>query len=132
MQIGLLGGVIFEVSDETVKTLNNMVWSGSANYTTHKRHLNNSKTEFVGNNPDQIKFDILVSAYLGVNPQAVISQLFTYMRTATTLPFVLGSKAYGKYRWTIQQLQIKAKYYDREGDMTQATLSVSLLEYLKQ
>ena len=128
----MLGDIIFEVSDETVMTLKNLQWSGSAQYATHKRLLTNAKTEFVGINTDQVKFDIVVSAYLGVNPQTVIGKLFTYERTGTTLPLVIGRKAYGKYRWTVQQHQVKAQFFDGEGDMTHCTISVSLLEYLKQ
>ena len=51
--IGYLGtsaeeGLIFEVSDETLETIKNMVWSGSARYATHQRHLTHALTEFVG------------------------------------------------------------------------------------
>ena len=34
--IGCLGDIIFEVSEATVRTLDNMVWSGSARYAVHE------------------------------------------------------------------------------------------------
>ena len=68
MQIGTLGEVVFSVSDSVVETINNFVWSGSARYAAHQRHLTNALTEFTGLDPDGITFDIFVSAYLGVDP----------------------------------------------------------------
>ena len=131
MRIGMLGDIIFEVSDETVMTLKNMQWSGSARHAIHQRLLTNAKTEYTGIDPDKMKFDIVISAYLGVNPQTVIAKLFTYERTGTSLPLVIGHKAYGKYRWVIQQHQTKAQFFDGEGDLTHCTVTVSLLEYLR-
>ena len=37
--VGCLGDVIFTVSKDVVRTLDNMVWSGSARYAVHERHL---------------------------------------------------------------------------------------------
>ncbi len=95
MRIGMLGDIIFEVSDETVMTLKNVQWSGSARYATHQRILTNAKTEFTGVDTDKIKFDIVLSAYLGVNPQTVIAKLFQYEREGRTLPLVIGRTASG-------------------------------------
>lgn len=132
MVLGSLGKNVFEVSEDVVKTLNKLKWGGSTRYATHQRHGTDAMTEFTGRNADTIQFDMTVSAYLGVNPQAVVAQLFTDMRNGTTLPFVLGNKAYGKYRWVITKLNINAEYFDGDGDMTQAKLTVNLQEYIKQ
>ncbi len=132
MKIGMLGDILFEVSDDVVRTIRNAQWSGSVRFSTHQRHLTDAKTEFTGINPDQMKFDIVLSAYLGVNPQTEISKIFKYERDGKTLPLVIGRKGYGKYRWTITQHQIKMEYYDGDGDLTQATVTVSLQEYLNR
>ena len=68
--IGYLGtsaeeGLIFEVSSETLETINNMNWSGSARYAVHQRHNTHALTEFVGLDPDKITFDITFLAQLG-------------------------------------------------------------------
>ena len=130
MEIGKLGDIVFEASDEAVQTLNNMAWSGSVNYTTHKRHLTHAKTEYTGMNPDQITFDMTLSAYLGVNPQTAINKIWKYERDGELLPLAVGHKGYGKYRWTITKHSIKLKYFDAEGDMTHAVVSISLQEYV--
>ena len=58
--IGCLGDVVFTVSRDVVRTLDNMTWGGSARYATHERHLTNALTEYTGLDPDTITFDILL------------------------------------------------------------------------
>ena len=130
MVLGALGDIVFEVSDDTAKTLSNLSWGGTASYATHKRHGYHSMTEYTGIGADTISFDMILSAYLGVNPQAVLSQLFIYERAGTTLPFVLGNKAYGKYRWVITKHSMKSQFFDGAGDLTQCKVTVSLQEYI--
>ena len=132
MQVGYLGEIIFMVSDDTVETINNFMWSGSARYSTHQRHLTNALTEFVGLDPDKITFDILVSAYLGVNPMTEVNMIWKYERAGTAVPLTIGTKAYGKHKWSIIDHKMKMQTYNKAGDVTSATISLSLQEYLKR
>ena len=66
--VGCLGDIVFTVSDRTIETINNVTWSGSARYATHQRHGTHALTEFTGLDPDKMTFDIVLSAYLGVDP----------------------------------------------------------------
>lgn len=129
--IGCLGDVPFEVSSKTVQTLNNMQWSGSAKYATHQRHGGNALTEFIGNNPDKFKFDMVLSAYLGVDPMDATVKLFNYMREGRALILVIGSRTFGKYRWTITDYTVRLQTTDGDGDILTLTVSVSLQEYIK-
>lgn len=131
MQIGTLGEVVFSVSDQAVETIQNFVWSGSARYSTHQRHLSDALTEFTGLDPDGITFDIYLSAYLGVNPLSEVIKIWNYERGGTAVPLTIGTHAYGKYRWSILSHKVKAQDFDTEGDMTSATLSLTLQEYLR-
>lgn len=130
MQIGKLGDIPFEVSDDTVQTVNNMTWSGSVRFATHQRHAYHAKTEFTGIDPDKIQFDIVLSAYLGVNPQTALNKIWVYERNGEALPLAIGHKGFGKFRWTITKHTIKLKRFDGEGDLTHCVVSVSLQEYI--
>lgn len=130
--IGCLGDIVFTVSADTVMTVDNMTWSGSARYSTHQRHLGNALTEFTGVDPDKITFDITMSTDLGVDPQTEIVKIWTYERSGEAVPLTIGEKPYGKYRWNITSHKMKMKSYDRDGNVTLATVSVSLQEYLKR
>lgn len=133
--IGCLGlppnQVVFEVSRETVRTFTNYQWSGSARYGVHQRHAGNALTEFTGLDPDQIAFDVTFSAQLGVNPMEEIWQLWRFLRNGTTLPLTIGTHGYGRYRWTITSMSVKAQYFDRNGEIYHAVVSLKLQEYLR-
>ena len=132
MQIGCLGDIAFQVSADMVRTVSNMTWSGSSNYNAHSRHLTDALTEFTGLAPDEMTFDIVLSAYLGVNPMTDINKIWEYERKGQALPLVIGSKAYGKYRWVIKSHKIKMETFSGSGDLMSATVSISLLEYIKR
>lgn len=131
MQVGCLGDIIFQVSDSLVQTLNNAQWNGSARYATHQRHLKDALTEFCGLEPDTFSFDMVLSAFLGVEPQAELNKIWNYERKGEAVSLVIGNKAYGKYRWNIVSHKTKMQYYDKEGNLLQATVSISLQEYLQ-
>lgn len=130
MTVGCLGDIEFKVSDETVETVSNMKWSGSARYTAHKR-IGNALTEFSGLDPDKITLDIQLALNMGVDPMKELTKLWRYMREGRTLPFVLGDHAYGRYRWTITQLSTKVQHTDGRGNIIFAVVSVTLQEYLR-
>lgn len=130
-QIGCLGDIVFEVSDETVRALEKFKWSGSARYGIHQRHAGNALTEFGGLDPDRISFDVSFTPQLGTDPMKEIWTLWRLMRNGKTLPLTIGEHAYGRYRWTITSMNIDPKYLDRIGNIYFATVSLKLLEYLR-
>ena len=130
-RIGCLGDIVFTVSDQVVETLDNVVWSGSARYAVHQRHLTHALTEFTGVDPDKITFDITLSAYLGADPIGEVIKIWSCERNGLPVPLTIGEKAYGKYRWNITKHEMKMQYFDREGNVTHAVVSVSLQEYLR-
>lgn len=130
--IGCLGEIPFIVSAQMVHTLDNAAWSGSSRYSVHQRHLTHALTEFTGIDPDTFSFDMSLSAYLGVSPISSIAQLWQYERNAKTVSLVIGDKIYGKYRWTVKKHKVKMENFDGKGSLILATVSVDLLEYLKE
>ena len=134
--IGYLGkdadnGIQFKVSDEIFRTPNNIKWGGNARYFTHERHTTHALTEFTGLGPDTFSFSMLLAADLGVNPTDELVKIFNYERAGEALGLVIGGKAYGKYRWTIQKHDASVKYTDAYGNLYAVEVSVTLQEYLK-
>ena len=130
-KIGCLGDIVFEVSRETFRTLDKFKWSGSARHSVHQRHGGNALTEFTGLDPDQIAFTIYFTPELGTEPMQEIWALWRLMRSGKTLPLTIGTHAYGRYRWTITSMEIDAQYFDVNGDIYYAAVSLKLQEYLK-
>lgn len=137
MIIGSLGEIYFSVTAfnilDHIITFDNFQWGGSANWDTHQRHLGNALTEFTGVAPDTLSMDIrLYQQVLQRKLQWYIGELFTYERTGRPVPLVIGTKPYGKYRWTVLSHSVKAEYYDLSGNLYDCTLSVNLQEYLRE
>lgn len=130
-QVGCLGDIIFQVSSKEVKTIDNVIWSGSVRYSEHKRHLTNVLTEFTGIDADTISFEMVLSIYLGVEPMGELGKIWEYERSGKALSLVIGEKAYGKFKWNIKSHKIKMQTFDGKGNITGATVSIDLIEYLK-
>ncbi len=129
--VGCLGDIVFQVSDKTVRTLENLKWSGSARYAVHNRHNGNALTEFVGLDPDKITFDITLLMEMGVDPMDDIVKLWNYERTGEAVPLTIGTHFYGRYRWNVISHDVSVKHSDRRGDIAGAVVSVTLQEYLR-
>ena len=129
-QIGCLGDITFTVSSEQVKTFDKMQWSGAARYSTHKRHLTHALTEFTGIEADTISFEMMLSIHLGIEPMVELVKIFDYERRGSPLPLVIGEKPYGKFKWCIESHKTKMETYDKAGNLSGASVSVKLIEYL--
>lgn len=131
-EIGALGSVPFYVSNYAVQTIQNVVWSGGGNYASHKRIAGTTLVEATGSDADTISFDMVLSANLGVNPLDAIAQILNAEREQTFLLLTIGDHAYGRYRWLIESHKIKLDQFDLNGNLMTATVSVKLVEYLKE
>ena len=100
-------------------------------YAVHNRHNYHALTEYTGMDPDKITFDILLKAELGVNPLDDIVKIWTYEREGIALALTIGRKGYGKYRWNIVSHNTDFKHTDAMGNPTEATVSLTLQEYLR-
>lgn len=129
MKIGCLGEIPFEVSSEVVQTITDMTKSGASRYSIHDRHLDVGLPEFTGRDNDTISFDIVVSAYLGVDPNEAMAQIETYQQNGTVVPLIIGEKRYGSFRWVVKSYKTKFNTFGRGGSVLSATISISLLEY---
>ena len=131
MIVGALGGLAFEVSPNAVKTARSISYKGSARYTAHSRHLGKGLVEYTGSDPETLSFQIRVSKFLGDSPISSITLLRSYDNNGTVVPFVLGKKSYGSYRWIVKSFEIKGEEYDKKGNMIGADISVTIVEYAK-
>ncbi|WP_305117356.1 phage tail protein [Acutalibacter muris] len=130
MVVGCLGDMVFQVSEETIETIDNVTWSGSARYSTHQRHNMNALTEFTGVDPDKMSFTMILSAELGVEIIPEIVKLWDMERSGRAVPLVIGERPYGKYRWNLLRHSAKYTRHDRRGNPTEAEVSVELQEYI--
>lgn len=130
--IGTFAGVVFSVSDKTVKTFNNMKWHISGNYAEHDRHMRRDLLEFLGPELETISFEMDLSVFLGVNPLTEIKKLRTIVQTGKTDRLVIGGQVYGAYKWVMTDLSTEMKRFDKKGNLLSAKANVSMKEYAKR
>ena len=73
-----------------------------------------------------------LSVQLGASPVRELSKIAKYESKGRTLPLTIGSKAYGTYRWVITGHSVKAKTFDRRGNLSVVVVSVNLQEYVRR
>ena len=115
-KIGSLGSLVFSVSENTVRTFDELSWKVSAKYATHDRHIKRDVLEFLGPEPGTISF----------------KKLNKMCNKGNISTLVLGGKKYGSYKWVITGVSSTLKRYDNKGNCWAATADVTLKEYPKR
>jgi len=129
--VGMLGGVMFSVSDRQVQTFNNMQWDSSVQYATHNIHLKEPLLEFVGIETSRITFSMYISSFLGINPLRELERLDAAKNRGDIMRLVVGSRVYGK-KWVVQRTQKSLEKFDGRGVLLAARVNVTLLAYAER
>ena len=87
-KIGSLGSLVFSVSENTVRTFDELSWKVSAKYATHDRHIKRDVLEFLGPEPGTISFKMAFSVFHGTNPLNEIKKLKRNIRILSLHPQV--------------------------------------------
>lgn len=130
--IGRLGNITFAVSKKKIKTFNEMNWTLSPKIATHERHLKTDLIEFTGLNAEEMKFDMILSVFLGVTPNKELKKLIKATRECKSMALTIGKKKYGRYKWVISNLSIQLQKFDNKGNLLHCKVSVSLKESAKR
>lgn len=128
MTIGTFGDIAFEVSSSTVQTFDSMKWGSSAKYATHALHGKTGILELTGFDPDEVEFDMFLSAFLGVSPDDVLKALDRMLRDGKVSSLVIGTSVIGK-KWVITKVSKAFKHVYRDGTLVSCQVSVSIKQY---
>lgn len=131
-KIGAFGSMVFSVSENTVKTFDQIGWDKSIKYTTHDRHIKRDVLEFLGPEPDGISFQMVFSVFHGTNPLQELKKLHQLADNGIVERLVLGGKVYGSYKWAITKVSGTLKRYDNNGNCWAVVAKVTLKEYPKR
>lgn len=130
--VGTFCGIVFTVSDKTIKTFEEMNWEFSAKYAVHDRHIRADLIEYVGPELETIAFSMYLSAYLGVNPSTEIENMRKIVHLGKTGWLIVGGKIYGNYKWIMEKASINLQEFDKHGRLLAAKVNVTLKEYAKR
>lgn len=125
--IGSLKGVVFEVSDNLIKTFKDLSRNSKAKYETHNIIGRKPKLEFTGYELDDIQFNMQLNSTLGLDPVKQIDALRTYKENREVLTFILAKKVLGQF--VIEEVNDSYTSIDNKGKIIKANVSIKLKEY---
>lgn len=128
MTIGSLGEILFYVTDSQVLTIKEATWKVKATYSTHKMHGTRSKLEFTGLEPQELEFQIIASAYLGVDPMTIIDDLNMLLESHQVVQFLLGNDVIGT-SWVVAEISHKLNRFWKDGTVLGVEVTVKIKEY---
>ena len=126
--LGIFGGIKFEVSTLKVMTLRDLKRKARGRYATHEVFGHKSTLEFVGLEPDEITFDVQLMKRLGVDVQEEMWKMLDLVRGGQAHYLILGTHAYGQYKWVLESADFRHEYSDEQGDPTLVTATLTLKE----
>ena len=120
----------FEVSPERVLTVNNFMRRCKVRFAESNVLLRKPLSQYVGPDLDVLDFKIILSAELGVNPQAEFSKLMRIQRDGRIVVLIIGRTAFGFIRWRIDSLGIPYDDIAPTGFVRKSEVDITLKEYV--
>lgn len=127
MAIGTFGPVTFEVSAEKTRTFDEFSRKTAAKFEEHAIIGQKAKLEFISPGLDEISFQVVFSAFHGLNPLQEVKQLREIVQTGAYHPLIIGGETLGNF--VMENISEAWKYVDNQGYVLYIAVDVSLKEY---
>lgn len=127
--IGSFGEIVFVVSTDISKTLNNLQRQGGVTYAEHAVISGKPVLELTGLNAETISFDMFLCSQLGVTPVDEVKQLREMRDQGVAEPLILDGEPQGADMWVITDISEKWEHLDPDGSPIIIQVTVNLKEY---
>ena len=131
MAIGSLGDIVFEVSSDRVFTFDDLKRDVKMRYAKHEVIGNKPILEKIGPDLSEIKFKMLLSASLGINPLKEMDAIYTAFGNGNAMVLMLGSYIVGNYKWVISDFSESYSEIDNKGNVWKLEVDITLQEYVE-
>jgi phage protein U len=132
--LGSLGNIVFEVSytDSNLSVFTFDELKRTVQLRTAKHDVIGAKSilEIIGSDANEIKFQMILSASLGIAPLQAMQQIYTALNAGTPMMFLLGGYQIGNYQWIITELEEDYRRVDNQGCVWQMNVDVTLTEFV--
>jgi len=132
LAIGSLGDIVFEVSSDKVFTFDDLKRDVKMRYAKHEVIGNKPILELVGPDLSEIKFKMLLSASLGINPLKEMDAIYTAFQSGNAMVLMLGNYVVGNYKWVIGDFSESYSEIDNKGIVWKLEVDITLQEYVEQ
>ena len=129
MSIGTFGPLTFETSEKRIRTFDAFKRKTGAKFEEHGIIGLKPKLEFTAPGLDDISFQVVFSAYLGLNPAKEIDSLREIVQKGEYHPLIIGGKTLGKF--VVESVAEAWNHVDNQGNLLDAAVDISLKEYIE-
>ncbi|MDP5277137.1 phage tail protein [Chengkuizengella axinellae] len=128
--IGTFGDVVFEVSDQHVRTFQDFTRNTQARWAEHNIIGDYPKPEFIGPGRDSITFKMRFDVSHGMNPRDEMTKLLVMCKNGQAETLIIGELPMGAFKWVIDSVSQVWKHTDNQGNVLVGTVDVTLKEYI--
>ena len=129
MSIGTFGPLTFETSEKRIRTFDAFKRKTQSKWEDHNIIGLKAKTEFIAPGLDEISFQVVFSAYLGISPVKEIDSLREIDQKGEYHPLIIGGKTLGKF--VITSVAEAWNRVDNQGNLLTAAVDLNLKEYIE-
>ncbi len=127
MSIGTFGPVTFEVSAEKTRTFDDFSRKTSAKFEQHDIISQKAKLEFISPGLDEVSFQVVFSAFHGLNPLNEVKQLREIVQKGEYHPLVIGGTTLGDF--AVENVSEAWRHIDNKGNVFYIAVDVDSKEY---
>lgn len=129
--IGAFGEINFLVSDDKIRTFDELTRTVSGRWVDHEILGKKPMTQYIGANLDEISFVMEFNAFYGLDVEYETDRIVKMVREGKAYPLTIGNKGLGMNKWTLRSAEIAYTTIDARGRMLIAGVNVTLKEYVK-
>ncbi len=122
--------VVFITSDRCLLTFTDMNQKVSGRYTKHSIIGKKDYPEFTGPGNRSISFKILLNVNMGIRPSEIIDEIEEAVESGEVNYLIIGGRMIGKNKFCITSVSEAMDVVMGRGEIVQATLNVSMEEYV--
>ena len=129
MFIGTFGNVVFETSNDLVRTFKDMTRDTNVRLASHDIIGKKPVIEWIGPGTDAIKFSMQFNSILGVEPKDEEKKLRDMAQTGKVAHIIVGGEPISDYKFIIESISSSGRIYDRDGNLIKSMVDITVKEY---
>lgn len=129
MFIGTFGNIIFETSNDLVRTFKDMTRDTNVRLASHDIIGKKPVIEWIGPGTDTIKFSMQFNSLLGVEPKDEEKKLRDMAQTGKVAHIIVGGEPVSDYKFIIESISSSGRIYDRDGNLIKSMVDITVKEY---
>lgn len=130
--IGMLGGILFQVSDRQVLNFSKLQRSVSGKWSQYDVLGRKAVSVFLGPELQEVTLNVTLNAVLGVKPRQLLELMARMVESGTPAVLLIGPRRIGQNQWVLTKSSEAWNRVYAHGELVQAETSLTLKEYVAE